>query len=65
MDTSHLASLSSPSVGRLPYGTPYFAPIGEVPYDPDEDRVQCHLCGGWFKLIGSTHLIAGSERYRV
>jgi rubrerythrin len=57
--TSPAASPSLPSVGRLPDGTPYFAPIGEVPYDPDEDRVQCHLCGGWFKLIGSTHLSAG------
>jgi hypothetical protein len=28
-------------VGRLADGTPYFAPLGELPYDPDEDRVQC------------------------
>lgn len=31
--------------------------MGEIPYDPDEDRVQCHLCGGWYRIIGGTHLI--------
>lgn len=48
--------VDSAVVGRLPDGTPYFAPLGELPYDADEDRVQCHLCGGWFRLIGGTHL---------
>ena len=43
-------------IGRLPDGTPNFAPLGEIPYDPDEDRVQCHLCGKWLRMIGSTHL---------
>lgn len=33
-----------------------FAPLGELPYDPEEDRVQCHLCGGWFRFLGGTHL---------
>jgi len=33
-----------------------FAPLSELPYDPDEDRVQCHLCGRWFRFIGGTHL---------
>jgi hypothetical protein len=41
-------------VGRLPDGTPYFAPIGELPYDADDDRVQCHLCGDWFRIVGLT-----------
>jgi hypothetical protein len=36
--------------------TPVFARLGELSYDPDEDRVQCHLCGGWFRLVGGTHL---------
>jgi rubrerythrin len=44
------------AVGRLEDGTPYFAPLGEMPYDPDEDRVQCHLCGMWFRAVGSAHL---------
>ncbi len=44
-------------VGRLEDGTPYFAPLGEMPYDPDEDRVQCHLCGGWYRVVGGTHII--------
>ena len=42
--------------GRLPDGTPFFAPLGEVPHDVVEDRVQCHLCGGWFGLVGASHL---------
>jgi hypothetical protein len=33
------------------------AALGQVPYDADEDRVQCHLCGGWYRAIGSMHLI--------
>lgn len=44
-------------LGRLEDGTPYFAPLGEIPYDSDEDRVQCHLCGGWYRVVDSTHLI--------
>ena len=44
-------------LGRLPDGTPYFAPFGEIMYDPHEDRVQCHLCGEWFRAIGGAHLI--------
>jgi rubrerythrin len=43
-------------VGRLEDGTPYFAPLGELPYDADEDRVQCHLCGRWFRAIAGSHL---------
>jgi hypothetical protein len=43
-------------VGSLEDGTPYFAPLGELPYDPDDDRVQCHLCGRWYRIIGSSHL---------
>ena len=41
---------------RLPDGTPYFGQLAELAYDPDEDRVQCHLCGEWFRLLGSSHL---------
>lgn len=48
---------SSGAVGRLADGTPYFAPLGEIPYDAVEDRVQCHLCGKWFRTIGGAHLI--------
>jgi hypothetical protein len=32
------------------------APVGTLPYDPDEDRVQCHLCGGWFRALAPGHL---------
>jgi ROS/MUCR transcriptional regulator protein len=44
------------ALGRLPDGTPYFAPLGEIAYDPDEDRVQCHLCGRWYRVIAGSHL---------
>jgi hypothetical protein len=46
-------------VGWLPTGEPFFVPIGEMRYD--RDRVQCHLCGRWFKLVGGWHLIAAHE----
>ncbi len=48
--------LNAPQRGRLADGTPYFAPLGEIPYDPDEDKVQCHLCGDWFRFVGSSHV---------
>jgi hypothetical protein len=34
----------------------YAASPGKLPYDPDRDRVQCHLCGRWLRFIGGTHL---------
>jgi len=40
-------------------GTPYVGELGELAYDPDEDKVQCHLCGGWYRVIGSSHLRRG------
>lgn len=57
--TGYVTASSAPgAVGRLADGTPYFAPLGEMAYDSDEDRVQCHLCGGWFRIVGSSHLIS-------
>lgn len=43
-------------LGYLSPGLPYFAPLGELIYDPVEDLVQCHLCGGWFRLVAGPHL---------
>jgi hypothetical protein len=43
-------------VGRLEDGTAYFAPLGQLLWDPEEDRLKCHLCGGWFRFVGSSHL---------
>jgi hypothetical protein len=43
-------------LGRLTDGTPYFAPLGELPFDADEQRVQCHLCGAWYRALAPTHL---------
>jgi hypothetical protein len=41
---------------RLSDGAPFYGEMGVIAYDPDEDRVQCHLCGGWFRAIASAHL---------
>lgn len=48
-----------PPSGWLPDGTPYYGRIGEMTYD--DDRVQCHLCGEWFKWVGGAHLWRGHE----
>ncbi len=37
-------------------GTPYFGQLGQLVYDESVDRVQCHLCGGWYRWLGGTHL---------
>jgi len=47
---------SGAPIGRLGDGTLYFAPLGLLSYDIGEDRVQCHLCGGWFRHVGGSHL---------
>ena len=51
-------------VGVLSDGTAYYAPLGELDYD-GEDRVRCHLCGRFLRMVGGTHLRVGSERYRI
>jgi hypothetical protein len=51
-----IVGVNAPERGRLPDGTPYFAPLGELPYDPDEDEIQSHLCGDWFRLVGASHV---------
>ena len=43
-------------VSRLADGTAYFGRLGEIAYDEAEDKVQCHLCGGWFRGFGGSHL---------
>ena len=39
-------------VAELEDGTPLYAPLGELPYDPVDDRVQCHLCGESHRALG-------------
>lgn len=46
-DTSH------GHLWRLPDRTGLHAPIGELRRDPDTGRVCCHLCGRWFRGLGS------------
>ena len=43
-------------LGNLPDGTPYYAPLGELPVDADAGLVQCHLCGSWFRQLHHAHL---------
>ena len=43
-------------LGHLPSGEPYFAPIGEM--RSDGERMQCHLCGRWYRMVGGNHLLA-------
>lgn len=42
--------------GRLPDGTVCYGFIGELGYDPEEDKVQCHLCAEWLHQVGGSHL---------
>jgi rubrerythrin len=44
-------------LGHLDDGTAYYAPLGQMVYDADEDRVQCHLRGEWFRTVGGPHLL--------
>lgn len=44
------------SDGQLPDGTAYFGKLGQLTRDPEEDLVQCHLCGKWFRAVGGSHL---------
>jgi rubrerythrin len=43
-------------LGQLPSGEAYFAPIGEM--RSDGERMQCHLCGRWYKMLGGSHLLS-------
>jgi hypothetical protein len=49
-------SASAATQLRLADGTPYVGELGKLAYDRDEDKVQCHLCGGWYRMLGSSHL---------
>jgi hypothetical protein len=42
---------------RLADGTPYYGALGEMSYDLDEDKAQCHLCGKYFHLVGGKHIL--------
>jgi lambda repressor-like predicted transcriptional regulator len=47
-------------VAVLPDGTPCYAPIGTMVVDGP--RVQCHLCGGWFRSVGAHLSVHGWDR---
>jgi len=43
-------------MNRLADGTEYVGQLGQIAYDETEDKVQCHLCGRWFRGFGGSHL---------
>jgi hypothetical protein len=43
-------------MNRLADGTAYAGQLGQVAYDATGDKVPCHLCGGWFRAFGESHL---------
>lgn len=45
------------AVRELADGTGFYGRRGVVRYDPDEDKVQCHLCGEWLYQVGGSHLL--------
>jgi hypothetical protein len=57
MSTAGRPGTGGRALGRLADGTPYFAALGELPYDPDEDRVQCHPLREWFRQVAGHHLL--------
>jgi hypothetical protein len=48
--------VTPPIVDRAGDGTPLLAPRGELPVEDGGGRVQCHLCGRWFRQLGSSHV---------
>lgn len=53
IDGSQKALPAHRPVGRLD-SEQFYAPLGEMRYDGD--RVQCHLCGRWLKIVGGIHI---------
>jgi predicted nucleic acid-binding Zn-ribbon protein len=51
-----ILSVRAGELAQLEDGTRFFGRLGELAYDRDEDRLQCHLCGEWFRFLGSSHL---------
>jgi hypothetical protein len=43
-------------VEHAPDGTPLYAPRGLLPAEVDGSAVQCHLCGRWYRDLGSSQL---------
>jgi ssDNA-binding Zn-finger/Zn-ribbon topoisomerase 1 len=46
-------------VEQLDDGTPIYGPIGEMLQDGD--RVRCHLCGRWLRMVAGSHLLSRHE----
>jgi hypothetical protein len=66
---THQGGSRPQAVGSLADGTLYYAQPGVVPYDPDTDRVQCHLCGRWMRQLPGPHIALAhgmtSDEYRA
>src|SRR6266498_2669544 len=48
---------------------PIFGEVGVLAEEPDGSRVQCHGCGGWYRLLGlharRAHHLSPSEYKRI
>lgn len=60
MPSDRGAVATDPS-GYLADGTPFYGTLGEIAYDPEQDTVQCHLCGRWLRWVGGFHLSRGHD----
>lgn len=49
------AAAAAPVRARLPDGTAFYAPMGELVRGGD-GRVLCHLCGRWLQALAPAHL---------
>jgi predicted transcriptional regulator len=43
-------------VDRAADGTQLYAPRGELRVDAQDGRLQCHVCGRWYRALASTHV---------
>jgi hypothetical protein len=46
-----------PVVDHAADGTQLYAPRGELLEEVDGSAIECHLCGGWLRKLGSSHLL--------
>lgn len=44
-----------PREAKAPYVPSGYSVLGALEYNPTKDLLKCHICGGWFKMLG-THI---------
>jgi hypothetical protein len=43
-------------IGLLDDGTVFYAPVGALRYSEARQKVQCHLCGRWYRALTPNHI---------